>query len=265
MIKDKNIVITGASSGIGLETLKLLAKGKGNRILAVARNPEKLEGLASNVYPFKADVSSKEGVDAIFAKAVELFGKIDLFYANAGYPYYELYDYVDWDRIERIFNTNTLSPIYTYAKYLEHIGDGEGHLAMTISAMGQMAMPGYAIYGATKFGLEGFREGIRLEMPKNLKLTCLYPVATATNFFKVAADGKKVDKPFPVQKPSIVAKKMVKALEKEKEIVFPCGLFLFAKVLMTAVPPVRSFYWGVERKKFERFLLNTQNKVLKRK
>ena len=262
MIKNKNIVITGASSGIGFETLKLLAKGKGNRILAVARKPEKLQGFADNVFPFAADVSSKEGVDEIFARAEELFGKIDIFFANAGFPYYETYDYVDWDRIDSIFKTNTLSPIYTYAKYLEHIGEGEGHLAMTISAMGQMAMPGYALYGATKFGLEGFQQGIRIEMPKNLKLTCLYPVSTSTNFFKVAADGKKVDKPFPVQKPELVAKKMVRALEKGKESVFPCGLFIFAKLLMGHMPPVRDFYWGMERKKFERYLAK-QGKKLK--
>ncbi|MDO4815142.1 MAG: SDR family NAD(P)-dependent oxidoreductase [Bacillota bacterium] len=263
MIENKSIVITGASSGIGFETLKLLAAGKGNRILAVARRPENLKGFAANVIPFAADVSSREGIDAIFAEAEELFGKIDIFFANAGFPYYEAYDYTDWDRIERIFNTNTLSPIYTYAKYLEHLGDREGHLAMTISAMGQMAMPGYALYGATKFGLEGFQQGIRIEMPKNLTMTCLYPVSTATNFFKVAADGKKVDKPFPVQKPEVVAKKMVNALEKGKKSVFPCGLFVFAKLLMGHIPPVRKLYWGMERKKFERHLMKTQNKTLK--
>lgn len=262
MFSNKTIVITGASSGIGFETMKLLAKGKGNRILAVARRPEKLEGFAKNVIPFAADVSTKEGVDSIFSRAEELFGKIDIFFANAGFPYYEAYDYVDWDRVEKIFRTNTLSPIYTYSKYLEHIGDSAGHLAMTISAMGQMAMPGYALYGATKFGLEGFQQGIRLEKPKNLTMTCLYPVSTATNFFKVAADGKKVDKPFPVQKPKVVAKKMVKALEKGKDSVFPCGMFVFAKLLMGHVPPVRKVYWGMERKKFERHLMNTQGKKL---
>ena len=262
MITNKNIVITGASSGIGFETLKRLAKGKGNRILAVARKPEKLEGYAKNVIPFSADVSTQAGVDAIFEKAAELFGRIDIFFANAGFPYYEVYDYVDWDRVDKIFRTNMLSPIYTYSKYIEHIGDAEGQLAMTISAMGQMAMPGYALYGATKFGLEGFRQGIRLEMPKNLSLTCLYPVSTATNFFKVAADGRKVDKPFPVQKPEVVARKMVRALEKGKENVYPCNMFVFAKLLMGHIPPVRGIYWGMERKKLERHL-EKQGKKLK--
>ena len=77
----------------------------------------------------------------------------------------------------------------------------------------QMAMPGYAIYSASKFGLEGFQQAIRLEKPENMKFTCLYPVATDTNFFKVAANGVQFEKPFPVQSPSVVARKMVKGLE----------------------------------------------------
>ena len=50
-----------------------------------------------------------------------LFGKIDIFYANAGYPYYEVFDYVDWDRTKRMFETNVYSPIYSYQKYVKHL------------------------------------------------------------------------------------------------------------------------------------------------
>ena len=83
MISGKNIVLTGASSGIGFEVLQLLIKGKGNRILAVSRNATKvLDGISRRVIPFDMDVGSKEGVDAIFNKADEVFGgkKIDIFY-----------------------------------------------------------------------------------------------------------------------------------------------------------------------------------------
>ena len=75
MITGSNIVLTGASSGIGLEALKILAKGEGNKILAVARTAEeKLTGFSENVTPLSIDVGSKEAVDAIFEKANELFG-----------------------------------------------------------------------------------------------------------------------------------------------------------------------------------------------
>lgn len=260
MIENKNIVLTGASSGIGLEVLKLLCKGKGNRILAVSRNAsKKIFDFGENVIVFDADISSKDGVDSVFAKAEECFEKIDIYYNNAGFPYYELYDYEDWDRLKAIFDTNTLSPAYTYVKYLHHLNGRKGHLCYTVSAIGTMAMPGYALYSASKFGLQGFQEGIRLEMPENMKLTCLYPVATDTNFFKVAADGVQFEKPFPVQSPSVVAKKMVKGMEKGKKKVSPCNLFALSKVLMTVFPFVRTIYWKLEKNKLRRFVKKTRD------
>ena len=252
MIENKSIVLTGASSGIGYEVLKLLARGQGNRILAVARHVDKLKDFAPNVTPFACDISTREGVDRVFEKAEELYGRIDLFYANAGFPYYEEFNYTDWDRVDAMFRTNTISPIYTYAKYIRHLNGREGILAYTVSAIGEMAMPGYAVYSASKFALNGFQQAIRLEKPANLQITCLYPVATDTNFFKVANEVE-FEKPFPVQKPSTVARKMVKGIEEGKEKVSPCGLFDFSKVLMGVIPPVRTVYWKHETEKLERF------------
>ena len=252
MIDNKSIVLTGASSGIGFEALKLLAQGKGNRILAVARHVDNIKYFADNVTAFACDISTKEGVDRVFAKAEELFGKIDLFYANAGFPYYEEFNYEDWDRVDAMFRTNTISPIYTYAKYIRHLDGRPGILAYTVSAIGEMAMPGYAIYSSSKFALNGFQQAIRLEKPDNLQITCLYPVATDTNFFKVANE-LEFEKPFPVQKPGVVARKMVRGIEEGREKVSPCGLFGFAKVLMGVAPPVRTVYWKHETEKLERF------------
>ena len=257
MIDNKSIVLTGASSGIGFEALKLLAQGKGNRILAVARHVDNIKYFADNVTAFACDISTKEGVDRVFAKAEELFGKIDLFYANAGFPYYEEFNYEDWDRVDAMFRTNTISPIYTYAKYIRHLDGRPGILAYTVSAIGEMAMPGYAIYSSSKFALNGFQQAIRLEKPDNLQITCLYPVATDTNFFKVANE-LEFEKPFPVQKPASVARKMVKGIEEGAAKVSPCGLFDFAKVLMGVVPPVRTAYWKNETKKLERFKIKVR-------
>ena len=252
MIDKKTIVLTGASSGIGFEVLKLLAAGKGNRILAVARHVDNIKYFADNVTAFSCDISTKEGVDRVFEKAEELFGQIDLFYANAGFPYYEEFNYTDWDRVDAMFRTNTISPIYTYAKYIQHLDGRPGILAYTVSAIGEMAMPGYAIYSSSKFALNGFQQAIRLEKPDNLQITCLYPIATDTNFFKVA-NAVEFEKPFPVQKPSVVARKMVEGIEQGKERVCPSGLFGFGKVLMGVVPPVRTVYWKMETAKLERF------------
>ncbi len=255
MINNKTIVLTGASSGIGFEVLRLLVKGSGNKILAVSRHAEQLlSTFAENVIPFNMDISTKEGVDAVFEKANEVFEgrKIDIFYANAGFPYYEEFNYEDWDRVKVMFDTNTLSPIYTYAKYLHHLDGRDGILAITVSAIGQMAMPGYAIYSASKFGLQGFQQAIRLEAPKNMQITCLYPVATDTNFFRVA-NPVPFEKPFPVQQPDVVARKMVAGIESGKKFVSPNPLFAVSKVLMGVCPPVRTVYWGLETAKLNRF------------
>ncbi|MCQ2430443.1 MAG: SDR family NAD(P)-dependent oxidoreductase [Clostridia bacterium] len=250
MIENQSIVLTGASSGIGLEVLKLLREGKGNRILAVARHTDKLEGMGENVIPMSCDIGSKEGVEAVFARAEELFGKIDVFYANAGFAYIEDYNYTDWDRVNRLIQTNTLSPIYTYARYLRHLDGRPGRLAITVSAIGEMAMPGYAVYSASKFAVHGFQQAVRLEKPDNLTLTCVYPVATDTNFFKAGGgDGEGFRRPFPVQKTAVVAKKAVRGIEKRKKKVSPCFLFGLSRVLMTVCPPVRTLYWRIELKK----------------
>ena len=260
MITNKNIVLTGADSGIGLEVLKLLASEKSNKILAVDKNCRNMDKFGDNVITYQCDVSSKEAVDSIFDKAVADLGSIDIFYANAGYPYYEIIDYTDWDRTQRMFETNVFSPIYTYEKYKQYLGGKEGHLAITVSAIGKMAMPGFTTYSATKFAMEGFQQGIRFELPENMKLTCLYPIATDTGFF-AAANEVEFERPFPVQSPKVVAKKMVKALEKGKKSVNPSFLFTLSGVLFGVCPPIKSVYLGLEKAKFKRFLDKVGKKI----
>ena len=120
--------------------------------------------------------------------------------------------------------------------------------------MGEMAIPGYALYAATKFAMKGFQEAIRLEAPKNLKLTAVYPVSTATNFFNVGSNGIDVGHPFPIQKAEVVADRMIDGIEKAKKHIYPCKVFKPSKLLMNTVTPVREVYWGMEKKRLKRFL-----------
>lgn len=254
MISGKNIVLTGCNSGIGLEVLKLLSKN--NKILCVDKNTDLLEAVKNaNMIVLKKDVSSKEAVDEIFEVAKENFDFIDIFYANAGYPYYEEMNYVDWDRVQRMFETNVFSPIYSYQKYVEYLNGRKGTFAITVSAIGTMAMPGFTIYSASKFAMHGFQEGIRFEKPDNVQLTCLYPVATDTGFFR-AANEIEFKKPFPVQKPEIVARKMVAGIENGKDMVSPCLLFDISKQLMKFMPVVKTTYLALEKRKFKEFKKN---------
>lgn len=255
MISDKKIVLTGAGSGIGLETLKLLCAEKSNTVLAVDKDISRIESFADNCITMQCDVSTKENVDLIFEKADEALGGIDIFFANAGYPYYEALDYTDWDRCRVMFETNVFSPIYTYEKYRDYLNGRQGHYAITVSAIGKMAMPGYTLYSASKFAMHGFQQGLRYELPDNIKLTCLYPIATDTNFFK-AANEKPFEKPFPVQSPAHVAKKMVKGLERGAKSVNPSKLFTLSGVLFAICPPIKAIYLKLEKNKLNRFLGN---------
>jgi short-subunit dehydrogenase len=255
MIEHKNIVVTGASSGIGKAIMEELLKQEGNRILAAARRADKITGYGENVIPFSCDLSTQEGVDALFQKAEELFDKIDLYFCNAGAPYYEQFDYEDWQRIQNIFNVNTVAHIYTYSKYLHHLNGREGRLIYTISAMGEMALPGYALYAATKFAMKGFQQAIRDEAPENLKITCIYPVSTRTNFFNVGTGGKgNLKPPFPVQAPEGVAKAVVAGVEKLKKHIYPCPVYRPSQLLMKALPPVKALYVQAQKSKLHRFV-----------
>lgn len=246
MISGKNIVLTGANSGIGLETMKLLT-GNGNRIFAVDIRDDRMRSFGDDVIPYICDISVKENVDRMFEDAVSVLGTIDIFYANAGYMHFERMNHPDWERTERMFRTNSISPIYSYQKYIEHLNGRSGIFAMTVSAMGKMGMPGFALYSATKFALNGFQESIRLEKPDRLQITCLYPVSTDTAFF---ASDVEIDKPYPVQTPDVVAKKMLRGIEKGRKKVNPCKMFTLASGLFKVFPFVRSWYWGHEKKKF---------------
>ncbi len=252
MITDKNIVITGANNGIGFHILKLLLQGN-NRILCVDTGTDKLEALKNDkITILKKDVSSKEAVDEIFETAESIFGKIDIFFANAGFGYYEEINYTDWDRIKRIFETNVFSPVYSYQKYIKHLDGRKGAFVITDSVIGLLAIPGFALYSSTKFALSGFSRAIRFEKPENLQLTCIYPVATDTGFFRRA---NKIDfkKPFPVQAPETVARKAVEGVLKGKEIVNPSLLFNISKPFMRILPPLKALYLWEENKKFTSF------------
>ena len=254
MIEHQNIIVTGASSGIGKSIMEELLQQEGNRILAAARRADRITGYGNNVIPISVDLSTKEGMDALFARAEELFGKVDIFFCNAGAPYYESFDYEDWDRIEAIFKINTVSHIYAYAKYLHHLNGREGRLVYTISAMGEMALPGYALYAATKFAMKGFQQAIRDEAPDNLQISCIYPVSTKTNFFNVGTGGRKLTPPFPVQAPDKVAKAVVKGIDKLKKHIYPCPVYLPSKYLMNIVPPVKKLYVRAQKGKLHRFV-----------
>ena len=139
-LNGKKIVLTGASSGIGLELLKLLAEYD-CQVIAVARTIENVEINHKNVTKFACDISTPENVDALFDFAGRTFGDIDIFICNAGFAYYEEIEKPDWDHIAQIYKTNVFSTIYSCEKMKALYKDRPFRVVVTASAMSFLSLP----------------------------------------------------------------------------------------------------------------------------
>ena len=113
------------------------------------------------------------------------------------------------------------------------------------------AVPGYALYSATKAALDRFAEGFRFEKEKNGHVMLVYPIATRTNFFNVA--GESVPIAFPVQEPSTVARAIIKGIKRDKKSVYPSFLFQVMLVIDAVFPFARVIYQLIELRKFKKW------------
>jgi len=218
-LNGKRIILTGASSGIGL-ALQPLLHHKGARVLAVGR--QAFTPDFSTITYMQADISTQLGVDSVFAKAETILGGVDIFIANAGFSYFEGAEQADWDHIEAIFDTNVTSPIYAFHRLKKIKGDQPFQFAVTASAMSFLPLPGYALYSATKHSLQGFFEAARFELPRHQVISLIHPIATKTAFFK--NDNPDL---FPTQTPEAVARHYVAGIEKNKAHIYPSKIFQF--------------------------------------
>ncbi|SHE37844.1 SDR family NAD(P)-dependent oxidoreductase [Caloramator proteoclasticus] len=246
----KNIILTGASSGIGLELLYMMSQ-KGCKIIAVSRDVDKIPKI-NNVYPYQCDVSNKEELDKLFDFALELFDKIDIFIANAGFAYYEKIEEANYEHIERIFKTNVFAPIYCLEK-MKNINKNNSFMyVITDSAVAKMPLPGYALYSATKSAVDSFQNAYRFEMDKNCHLMIVYPIATRTNFFKTSTKTAPV--PFPSQSAHYVAGCIIKGMERNKKYVYPSKTFVIISILNRIFPFIYKLYQKSQYNKFKRWL-----------
>jgi short-subunit dehydrogenase len=213
-LDNKRIVLTGASSGIGEALLEKLLEYD-VKILVGDLTPNKVKKAKGKVFAVKCDVSQKAQVDALFKTAKKELGGIDLFIANAGFAYYEKIGKEDWNHIDKIFSTNFISPVYAAEKMATFNKDGEYTVVITASAMAKLAMPGYTLYSATKAALDSFASGYRHEKDKGATISIVYPIATRTKFFDVAAKGTPI--PFPTQTPEKVARAIISGIKRNRK------------------------------------------------
>lgn len=253
-INNKNIVLTGASSGIGLDLLKLLLNYENVKIVAVARHIETIPSVEGVVFPFSIDLSNEAGINSLFEYTQSIFGEVDIFIANAGYAYLERLSEPDWKHIEDIFALNVYSPIYSLVKLAESNSIKTKCFVCTISAVAQVPLPYYSLYCSTKAALHQFIEGYRYESPDNLQIVSVYPVATRTSFFEKAAKEKQPPIPFLSQSSQMVARAIIKGIEGNKKRVYPSFLFRVFNFLGHNFPIMFSLYSASEKRKIERNL-----------
>lgn len=225
--ENKRIVITGASSGIGWALLNKLRKIEGTQIVAVDVQP--LPEKMDDVTFIDADMSRFDNIENVFAQSCFKFREIDIFFANAGFAYYETVGKPDYERIENIFKVNTVAPLYILQKMM---GMKNANLTViTASAMAKLGIPGYAFYGATKAALDRFADAFWHENHPRSSLSLVYPVATRTNFFKQANTQKTPVTPWPSQTPEQVADAIIEGVLKDKRQIFPSKLFRIGRFL----------------------------------
>jgi short-subunit dehydrogenase len=235
MIKNKTIVITGASSGIGASSAIEFAK-KGANIILVSRRKEKLDELEKNLAQFNVktmvcicDVSDKSQVSQMAKSVFEKFQNIDILVNNAGFAVYGSVNELSIEDIEDQMKTNYFGMVYCIKNFLpKMIEQGRGgHIVNVASVAASFGLPGIASYCASKFAMLGFSEGLKYELKDTgIGVTVVSPIMVRTNFFDHPSFAKM---PPPTStlslNPTSVAKAIVKASSSSRlEIIVPAAV-----------------------------------------
>ena len=188
LIKDKVVVITGASSGLGEATARLLS-AEGAAVVLGARRLDRLTSLASELtsrggkaLALATDVTRREEVKRLVDAAVQGFGRIDVMINNAGLMPQSPLERLKIDEWDRMIDVNIKGVLYGIAAALPPMQQQQsGHIINVSSVAGHKVGPGSAVYAATKHAVLALSEGLRQEVkPYNIRTTVISPGAVAT-------------------------------------------------------------------------------------
>lgn len=228
--KNKIVVITGASSGIGRETAKQFAKNGANVVL-VARRQKNLENLEIELKKFNiqtlvcpCDVSVKDQVKKMAKSVFEKFQRIDVLVNNAGFAILGPVNDLSIEEIESQMSTNYFGMVYCIKEFLpKMIEQKSGHVVNVASVAGSMGLPGIAPYCASKSAMLGFSEGLKHELSgTGIGVTVVSPIMVRTDFF-AHPSFEKMPKYSPTSlNAKTVAKTILKAANSPRlEIIVP--------------------------------------------
>jgi len=228
--KNKVVLITGASSGIGKQTAIEFAK-LGSNIILVARRKNKLEQVENELKQFNVntlvctcDVSKKDQVEKMSKIVLEKFNSIDILVNNAGFAIYGSVFDLSINDIESQMETNYFGMIYCTKNFLPLMLEKKsGHIVNVASVAASFGLPGIASYCASKFAMLGFSEGLKHELSgTGVGITVVSPIMVKTDFFDHPS-FEKMPKYSPTSLNSkTVAKAIVKASNSSRlEIITP--------------------------------------------
>jgi short-subunit dehydrogenase len=203
--RDKVVVVTGASSGIGEATAEAFAK-RGAVVVGVARRQERLERLAERCREHSprsaylaGDLGEQGFAEEIVAKTVERHGRIDGLVNNAALPKHKLVWRVTAEEARRVLEVNTLSCIWSTLAALPHLrAAGSGFVVNVSSFAGRVVPPREAIYAASKAAMSAFTEGLWLDLEgSGVHALLVIPGAIDTEIWQKldephAFDGRKI-------------------------------------------------------------------------
>lgn len=189
----KVVIITGASSGIGLACAKEFAS-KGYAVVLAARNIHKLEEIEAeikethpDVLAVPTDVTKEEDCRTLISKAVERFNRIDILINNAGISMRALFLEVDLKVIKQLMDVNFWGAVYCTKYALPYILQQKGSVVGVSSIAGFKGLPARTGYSASKFALQGFLDTLRVEnLRNNLHVMIVAPGFTSSNIRKTA-------------------------------------------------------------------------------
>ncbi len=230
-IPEQVIVITGATSGIGLSTARRAA-ARGAKIVLVARNEDALRQLAFELSKkgceaihVVADVGIEEDVRRVAQAAIQRFGGFDTWVNNAGVAIFGRNEDVSLEDQRRLFQTNFWGVVYGSLIAAEHLKQHGGALINLGSEESDCALPLQGIYSASKHAVKGFTDSLRLELEAErapVSVTLIKPAAVDTMFVEHAKNYLHVEPrlPPPVYAPEVVAEAILHAAEHAERDIF---------------------------------------------